>query len=94
MVGRLTEKQIHELATVRRKLGLDELYLMGFSWGTALACSYILEKRPAGILGTIFCGPLFSAARWDADQREKIASMPDDEKRAIEDGEKKAQTSP
>lgn len=63
---------------------------MGFSWGTALACSYMLWKMPAGVTGLILCGPYLSTARWDADQRENISHMPDNTRKAIEAGEKTA----
>jgi proline iminopeptidase len=33
---------VRELAEVRRRLNPDDVYLTGFSWGTALICSYML----------------------------------------------------
>ncbi len=81
---------VNELSEVCRKLGLSSVYLMGFSWGTALVCSYLLEKRPAGVKGLVLCGPLLSTARWDADQRENIALMPGNIRKAIEHGERES----
>jgi proline iminopeptidase len=81
---------VRELDGVRRELGLGSFYLMGFSWGTALACSYLLDKKTAGVKGLILCGPYLSTARWDADQRENIARMPPKVRKAIEEGEAKA----
>jgi len=69
---------VNELAEVRERLGLQEVYLMGFSWGTMLACSYMLEKKPGGIKGLILSGPYLSSSRWQADQRENIRCMPSD----------------
>ncbi len=79
---------VDELESVRRQLKLDKVYLMGFSWGTALACSYALQKGTAGVGGMVLCGPLLSTPRWDTDQRANIANMPDAVREAIESGEK------
>jgi len=40
---------VEELDEVRNRLGLVEVVLMGFSWGCALAVSYVLQKKPSGI---------------------------------------------
>jgi proline iminopeptidase len=79
---------VNELAEVRRQLNLDNVYLMGFSWGTALACAYMVDRNPAGIKGLILCGPCLSAHRWYEDQQENIAEMSEDVRDAIENGEK------
>ena len=81
------DNYVEELAEVRERLGLDSVYLMGFSWGTALACAYALKRGLTGIAGLILCGPYLSTARWDRDQRANIARMPEAERKAIEDGE-------
>jgi len=82
------DRYVEELAEVRARLGLTSVYLMGFSWGTALACAYALKKGLAGIAGMILCGPYLSTARWDADQRANIARMPGAARKAIESGER------
>ncbi|MCF7888124.1 MAG: proline iminopeptidase-family hydrolase [Candidatus Omnitrophica bacterium] len=80
---------IEELSQVREKLGLKEIYLMGFSWGTMLACSYLLEKKPSGVKGLILSGPYLSSPRWHADQRENIANLAPNLRKIIEKAEKK-----
>lgn len=82
------EYYVNELAEVLRQLRLDSVCLMGFSWGTALACAYMLKYKPACIKGLVLCGPLLSTARWDADQRDNIAGMPESVRKAIISGEK------
>lgn len=82
------ENYIEELAEVRTQLGLASVYLMGFSWGTALACAYALQKGLAGIAGLILCGPYLSTSLWDNDQRANIARMPETSRKAIVDGER------
>ncbi len=81
------ENYISELTEVRSGLNLPEVYLMGFSWGCALASSYVLAKRPDGIKGIILSAPLLSTPAWDADQRRNIARMPANVRQAIEHGE-------
>lgn len=79
---------VEELSEVREKLDLKEVVLMGFSWGTALICSYMLQKTPKGVKGLILSGPILSSAMWGRDQRENIKRMPKEVQEAIEDGEK------
>jgi proline iminopeptidase len=78
---------IEELVQIRKKLGLKETYLMGFSWGTMLTCSYLLEKKPKGIKGLILSGPYLSSHRWHADQRENIANLAPGLRKIIEEAE-------
>ena len=81
------EHYVAELAEVRQALKLDEVVLMGFSWGCALACAYLLAERRTGIKGVILCAPYLSSPVWDADQRQNIARMPSEVRAAIEQGE-------
>lgn len=81
------ENYVSELADVRAGLELPEVFLMGFSWGCALASSYVLATQPDGIKGIILSAPLLSTPAWDADQRRNIARMPVDVRKAIEEGE-------
>jgi proline iminopeptidase len=81
------ENYVAELAWVRAALLLDDVYLMGFSWGCALACAYMLDKKPGGVEGILLCAPLLSSPAWDTDQRRNIAMMPPEIRRAIETGE-------
>ena len=81
------ENYVSELAWVRAALRLDDVYLMGFSWGCALACAYMLGNRPGGVKGIILCAPYLSSPAWDADQRRNIALMPPEIRVVIETGE-------
>ena len=78
---------VEELKTVRAALGLTEVVLMGFSWGCALTCAYLLAERPAGVRGVALCAPYLSTPAWDADQRQNIALLPPAIRAAIERGE-------
>ena len=81
------ENYVAELAAVRQALKLDEVILMGFSWGCALACSYLLDQKPDGVKGIMLCAPYLSSPAWDADQRRNIELMPPAARKAIEQGE-------
>jgi proline iminopeptidase len=81
---------VRELDEVRQRLTPASVFLMGFSWGTALACAYLIKMRPEKVSGAVLCGPLLSTIRWDADQRENIALMPEDVRQDILDGEARA----
>jgi proline iminopeptidase len=81
------ENYVSELGRVRAALHLDEVYLMGFSWGCALACAYMLDNQPSGVKGILLCAPYLSSPVWDADQRRNIARMPPEIRAAIETGE-------
>ena len=78
---------VEELKTVRAALGLTEVVLMGFSWGCALTCAYLLAERPAGVRGVALCAPYLSTPAWDADQRQNIALLLPKIRAAIERGE-------
>ena len=82
---------INELEEVRSRLGLDDFFLMGFSWGAMLACAFMLDRKPKGIRGLLLCAPCLGTPSWEADQRENIAHMPDEVREAIEAGESSGQ---
>lgn len=81
------EGYIDELAFVRAELKLDRVILLGFSWGCALAVSYLLRDKPDGIEGIVLSAPYLSTPAWDADQRKNIALLPEKHREAIEAGE-------
>jgi proline iminopeptidase len=77
------EHYVRELAEVRKALGLEQVCLMGFSWGAMLAGLYLLDEQQAGVRAVMLCAPLMGAPSWDADQRENIRRMPKDVQGAI-----------
>ena len=80
-------EQVHAL---RRALDLDEVYLLGASWGTALALESYLA-HPEGVKGIIFNSPYFSTTVWEADADTLITYLPDSIQQAIEEGERTGQ---
>jgi proline iminopeptidase len=70
------DRFVAELAAVREALGLDEVHILGHSWGTMLATDYLLTK-PAGVRSVILASPALSIPRWLADADTLLLTMPD-----------------
>lgn len=81
------ENFVDELEEVIKALKFEQVILMGFSWGCALICKYMLCKKPENVKGIILSAPYLSSPRWYADQRENIMNMPEDTRKAILLGE-------
>jgi len=80
------ERHIAELDAVRQTLGLREVHILGHSWGSMLLTEYLLTD-PQGVRSATFASPLFSTARWLADARERVAELPPEVQKVIEEQE-------
>lgn len=80
------DKFVQQVADLKTHLKLDEYYLYGHSWGTALALEYYSEY-PKGVKGIIFNSPYFSTAIWEEDADTLIAKLPPHIQDAIAKGE-------
>ncbi|TDL75834.1 alpha/beta fold hydrolase [Rhodococcus qingshengii] len=69
------DRFVEELEQVRGALNLDEVHILGHSWGTTLAAAYCLTK-PSGVKSVIFSSPCLSAPRWEKDQIENLKKLP------------------
>jgi len=69
------ERFVEELGQVRTALHLDEVHILGHSWGTTLAAAYALTK-PAGVKSIIFSSPCLSAPLWEQDQKRNLRQLP------------------
>ncbi|MFD1030281.1 proline iminopeptidase-family hydrolase [Metaplanococcus flavidus] len=85
------ERYVEELEQVVEALGLEEFHLLGHSWGTILAASYLF-KKPAGVRSVIFSGPALDANRWEQDQRKYLKEFPQDIQETIERSEREGTT--
>ena len=85
------DRFVHELAQVRDALGLEEVHILGHSWGSMLALEYLLTK-PDGVESVVFASPVFSVTRWAADAQRLIATLPQEYRSAIERNEKAGTT--
>ncbi len=66
---------IKELIELRKHLGLDEIHLLGQSWGGMQAIWYAIEYKPKGIKSYILSSTLSSARLWEKEQKERISYM-------------------
>ncbi|WP_188693892.1 proline iminopeptidase-family hydrolase [Pullulanibacillus camelliae] len=85
------ERFVDELAQIREALDLQQLHILGHSWGTMLAASYLLTQ-PQGVHSIIFSGPCLSAPQWAKDQEEHRKALPVDVQKTLEKCEKLGMT--
>jgi proline iminopeptidase len=69
------DRFVEELGQVRKALKLDEVHILGHSWGTTLAAAYCLTK-PSGVKSVIFSSPCLSAPLWEMDQERNLQKLP------------------
>lgn len=81
------ERFVDELKILRKELHLQELHILGHSWGTMLLAEY-LKEQPEGILSCIFSGPCLSAARWLEDAEHYRSLLPPHIQEALREGER------
>lgn len=77
---------VEQVELLKKELKLNEFYLYGHSWGTALALEYY-STYPTGVKGIIFNSPYFSTAIWEADADTLIMALPLSVREAIKKGE-------
>ncbi len=76
------ERFVEELDVLRGALGLDQVHILGHSWGTMLLAAY-LATEPEGIVSAVFSSPCLDARRWTADQQLYLTALPQEQQRAI-----------
>lgn len=80
------ENFVDQVHALRQAMELEEVYLHGHSWGTALALESYLA-HPEGVVGLVFNSPYFSTEIWEADADTLITYLPDSIQEAIAKGE-------
>ena len=85
------ERFVTELAQVRAALGLDEVHILGHSWGSMLAMDYMLTK-PEGVVSLVFASPALNVDRWTTDAKELLKALPEDTRALIEHHEAEGTT--
>ena len=81
------DKFVDQVKAITDELNLNEFYLTGHSWGTALALEYYLQY-PKGVKGIVFNSPYFSTSIWVADSDTLITQLPENIQRDIAIAEK------
>lgn len=77
-----------ELAALRERLGLDEVVLVGQSWGCMLALEHVLEGAE-GVRGLVLMSGLASIEEWNAETLRLRSELPP-HVRAVLEGEEAA----
>lgn len=78
-----TERFVEELHAVRTALDLDQLHILGHSWGGTLATEYLLTKGQQGVRSVILSSPLISTPRWLTDTRRLRTTLPENVQAAL-----------
>jgi proline iminopeptidase len=81
------ERFVEELDVVRQELGLQQMHLLGHSWGGALAAAYVLEKGTRGIESVILSSPLLSTSLWIEDANYLRSLLPPDVQQTLTEHE-------
>jgi len=68
---------VEELATMRRALGLDQVHILGNSWGGMLAQEYALTQ-PEGLASLVLHSSLASSHQWVSEANRLRAELPPD----------------
>ena len=76
---------IKELIALREHLGLDEIHLLGQSWGGMQGYLVRTEYKPKGIKSYILSSTLSSASLWEIEQKRRISYMDEDDQKALLD---------
>ena len=74
---------VEEVTAIRNELGLEELHILGGSWGAAVAVEYLLTAAPTGVLSVTLAGPYIGTERWLQDANDLVAQLSEESQSAI-----------
>lgn len=74
---------INELVALREHLGLDEIHLLGQSWGGMMAIEYLCDYAPKGVKSVILSSTLPSSKLWGEEQHRLIKYLSKEDQEAI-----------
>lgn len=81
------ERFVEGLHALRLDLGLEQMHLLGHSWGGALAAAYVLQKGTEGIVSLTLSSPLLSSPAWMEDANFLRAQLPEAMQQALDEHE-------
>jgi len=81
------DRFVRELAAVRQALHLEQVHILGTSWGTILALEY-MKTHPAGVESIVFASPALDIHQWMRDADSLRHTLPDSTLEVIEAAEK------
>jgi proline iminopeptidase len=77
-----------ELKEIRKHLNLNEMHILGQSWGGMLEIAYISDEKPEGIKSVILSSTLSESQLWGKEQHRRIKYLSQEDQDAIEAAEK------
>ena len=72
-----------ELVAVREYLGLDEVHILGQSWGGMLLIAYLCDLKPQGVRSAVLSSANPSAALWEQEARRRLKFMSEEHQAAF-----------
>ena len=76
---------IEELMALRKHLGLDEIHLLGQSWGGMQTLEYVCNYKPEGLKSIILSSTLPASWLWAEEQQRMIEQLPMEMQEAIKE---------
>lgn len=74
---------IEELRSLRKRLGLEEMHLLGQSWGGMQTLEYVCNYKPDGLKSIILSSTLPASWLWAEEQQRMIQFLPEEMQKAI-----------
>jgi proline iminopeptidase len=74
---------LDELIAIRKYLHIDEVHILGQSWGGMLLIEYLIEKKPQGVCSAILSSSLPDSQLWGREQHRLITMMSEEDQKAI-----------
>ena len=82
------ETWLNELVELRRQLELDEVHLLGQSWGGMMSIIYECDYKPEGVRSYVLSSTLPYNKIWETEQKRRVAFLPEDMQEAIAEAER------
>lgn len=81
------ETWMNELVALREYLHLDEVHILGQSWGGMMAIAYAVDFQPKGVKSIILSSACPSASLWSKEQHRMMKFLSDNERNVIKEAE-------
>lgn len=78
-----SETWLEELVAIREHLHLDEVHILGQSWGGMLLIEYLIKNKPQGVCSAILSSTLPDSQLWGKEQHRMIKFMSEEDQKAI-----------
>lgn len=82
---------IDELIAIREHLHLDEVHLLGQSWGAMQIIAYVIDEKPEGLKSLILSSGHASSSLWASEQHRLIKQLSEEDQEAIRRAEASGQ---